>query len=375
MKNKLFLLGGLLTGFLSFAQNIDDRESNTEFNQGIKIGNLVEMSGDWFIAYQNRTQEKPGKEAENFNGFILKRSYFTLKKDLTDVFSVRYTMDLTVDKEGNDRGNIETRLKYLYLKVKPKINSDIFTGTWIEVGMVHTPWLDYEQAINTYRVQDNMFIERNGIFNSADFGVTFGGNIGPKMDKEFIKEHGKSMNGKYVSYDFGIHNGGGYSAIEDNASKVISGRISTRPFANKIPEFQISSGFRIGKGNIKEEPDFKQILGFAAYTGKQLTLTGQYHTGTGDFKGKYVDPNDKQKALDNRGYSFFGEYKVPNTNFALWSRYDYFEVDKINMEVNRYIGGLSYRVNEYLRLILDTEYHTINEEKDYIYELNMEINF
>ena len=112
-----------------------------------------------------------------------------------------------------------------------------------------------------------------------------------------------------------------------------------------------------------------------AYTGKQLTLTGQYHTGTGDFKGKYVDPNDKHKALDNRGYSFFGEYKVPKTNFALWSRYDHFEVDKINRDVNRYIGGVSYQANQYLRLILDTEYHTINEEKDHIYELNMEINF
>ena len=360
---------------VAFSVKSQTKSIVSDDEKGIKIGNLVEMSGNWFIAYQDRDQEKNGQEKIHTNGFILKRSYFTLKKDLTDVFSVRYTMDLTVDREGDDKGNIETRLKYLYLRAKPKIDSDIFTGTWIEAGMVHSPWLDYEQAINTYRVQDNMFIERNGIFNSADFGVTFGGNIGPKMDKKFIKEHGKSMDGKYVSYDFGFHNGGGYSALEFNSNKVISGRISTRPFANKFPELQVSGGFRIGKGNIEEEPDFKQILGFLAYTGKQLTLTGQYHTGIGDFHGKYVEPDNKHKALKNNGYSFFGEYKIKDSKFALWSRYDHFEVDKINKDVDRYIGGVSYRMSKYLRLILDSEYQTVNKEKDYIYELNMEIKF
>lgn len=241
--------------------------------------------------------------------------------------------------------------------------------------MVHRPWLDYEQKINTYRVQDNMFIERNGIFNSADFGITFGGNIGPKMDKEFLKEYGKSMKGKYLSYEFGIHNGGGYSKMEDNTNKVFSGRISTRPFANKFPQLQVSGSFHIGKGNISQEPNFNQYLGFLAYTGKYLTLTTQYHAGVGDFKGKYVDSDDKTKALSNSGYSFFGEYKIKGSNFALWGRYDYFQIDKIKQETYRYIGGVSYRINQYLRLVLDTEYDIQNKEKDYIYELNLEISF
>ena len=40
------------------------------------------------------------------------------------------------------------------------------------------PWLDFEEHINNFRMQDTMFMERNGLFNSADVGVMAGGNLG-----------------------------------------------------------------------------------------------------------------------------------------------------------------------------------------------------
>jgi hypothetical protein len=57
---------------------------------------------------------------------------------------VRYTQDITLDEEGEDSGNIELRLKYLYLKAK--MNSFLFfTNSYVELGVVHTPWIDFEQ--------------------------------------------------------------------------------------------------------------------------------------------------------------------------------------------------------------------------------------
>lgn len=354
--------------------------NGVEDTQSIRIANFIDMSGNWFIAYrdgiiQEQADENEPIENQHSSSFILKRSYFTLKKDLTDVFSVRYTMDLTVDREGEDAGNVETRLKYLYLKATPKIDSKTFTGTWIEVGMVHRPWLDYEQRINTYRVQDNMFIERNRIFNSADFGITIAGNIGPKMDKTFLREVNGAMPGKYLSYSFGIYNGGGYSGEEQNNNKVISGRISTRPFAASLPELQVSGYFNTGKGNSDLSPDFNQVLGFVAYTGRHLTVTGQYHTGKGDFRALYVDPNDGSRALDNNGYSFFGEYKIGKTPFAVWARYDLFEVAELDDETKRIIGGITYKINDMIRLVLNTEHTTIDNNTEDVYELNLEISF
>ena len=373
---KIILLTALFFSFIQIiAQDKDDSE------QSINIGNIVEMSGDWFISYRNGIEQIHADETTpevqiSENQFLLKRSYFTLKKELNDVFSVRYTQDLTLDTEGDDAGNVETRLKYLYLKIKPKIDNKTFTGTYIEIGMVHTPWLDFEQKINTYRVQDNMFIERNKIVNSADFGVMIAGNIGPKMDGDYLKTVNGAMNGKYMSYAIGIFNGGGYSSSEKNDNKTIEGRLSFRPFANTVPELQFSTSFMLGKGNSEYHPDFKQYLGFLAYVGQQTTLVAQGHRGIGDFKARYIADDQPEIALKNNGYSLFGEYKIKNTSWAVWGRYDDFKVpDKNKYNTKRYIAGLTYKINDYLRLVADFERNeTLIEDND-IYELNFEISF
>lgn len=371
MKVKLLLISLFIPFAFLFSQE----------DKPIKIGNILEMSGNWFIAYRNGVEqihadENIPEETNIENQFLLKRSYFTLKKDLNEVLSVRYTMDLTLDTEGEDAGNVETRLKYLYLKVKPKIESKLFTGTFLEVGMVHTPWLDYEQKINTYRVQDNMFIERNKIINSADFGFMIGGNIGPKMDAEFLKKTNKAMPGKYLSYAFGIYNGGGYSGAEKNKNKLAEGRISVRPLANTLPQIQLSSSFLYGKANSESNPDLKQIHGFVTYSGEQLTLIAQAHSGVGDFRAKYTEVENPSVSLKNKGMSYFGEYKFGKSPWALWGRYDSFEVDdKQFADIQRYIGGITFKVNNYLRLIADYECNISKEVANHIYEVNFEISF
>jgi hypothetical protein len=357
------------------------RQQNENSEQGVEIFNGVQMSGNWFISYRSGYEqiqaddETIPDELIHSSEFVLKRSYFTLKKKLNDVYSVRYTQDLTVDREGSDAGNVETRLKYLYVKAQPNLGIDWLSGGWAEVGMVHRPWLDYEQKINSYRVQDNMAVERARIFNSADIGIVIGGNIGPKMDEEFLKNVDNSMSGKYVSFTLGVYNGGGYSGLEANINKVVAGRISVRPLANTIPEIQLSGYINIGKGNIVESPDFNQILGFIAYSGKNLTLTSQYHTGVGDFRARYIDPLDASRALENTGYSFFGEYIIPKTRFAVWGRFDHFEVDELSNDTQRYIGGVAYRINNNLRLVVNTEGTTIDNDIETVYEANLEISF
>lgn len=341
----------------------------------------VEMSGNWFISYRDGYQQIQAddqtipNELIHSSRFMLKRSYFTLKKNLSKTTSVRYTQDLTVDTEGGDAGNVETRLKYLYVKVQPEIQSSSITGTWMEFGMVHRPWLDYEQKINSYRVQDNMAIERARLFNSADFGMVFGGNIGPKMDRKFLSEVNGAMPGKYFSYVIGLYNGGGYSGAEMNVNKVVAARISVRPLADLFPYLQLSGYANIGKGNTEASPEFNQFLGFVAYTGRRLTLTSQFHHGIGDFRGRYVFPDDPSHSLQNEGYSFFTEYKIPNTSVAMWGRYDHFQVETVTSETRRYIGGLAYRFNKNLRVVVNTEGTTIDGDTETVYEVNLEISF
>lgn len=348
------------------------QSQNNNVNEEINLFENVTMSGDWFLANSNT---KNGDEDWE-NKFIVKRSYFTLKKDINDIFSVRYTQDIAIDKEGEDSGNVETRMKYLYLKIEPKWKGKI-TGAYFEVGMVHRPWISYEQEVNPYRVQGNMAVERNNLYNSAGFGILFGGNIGPEMDKDYLENVNGTMKGKYASFAIGIYNGGGYAAFEENTNKVFEGILNFRPFANTIPQIQINHAFNIGKGNTEFSPTFNQFLFHGGYVGKYFDLTGQYHFGQGDFEGNYVQTSNPSKSLKNDGFSIFSEYIFKNSPFAVFARYDNFEVkeDKSN-DTEREIMGVKYVLYNGISLVLSGERVSYETKKeDLTVDLNMQISF
>ncbi len=365
-----------------------DNQKTSKDGVSIKVaGREVKMSGLGFATYQDKSQDvfvtgAPSVHSHN-TGFKLKRGYITLKSKLNDVFSVRYTQDITVDKEGKDAGNVETRVKYLYLKVTPKLNSKVFTGLWIEAGLAHTPWVDFEQKINPYRIQGTMFSDRSGLFSSADFGFTVGGNIGPKMDKDFLKRVSGAMQGRYLSYVVGVYNGGGYSSLEKNNNKIVQGRLSWRPLPTALPQLQVSACANYGKGNSDLNPDYIQYLGMLSYVSQHLTITAQAVTGKGDRRARYVDGIDPSKALDNDGYSAFAEYKFSSSfPLAIFARYDNFkvyntetQVSKYFKDTERYIGGLAYTLTKGVRLVVDAEYEKNIEKEHFIYEVNLGFSF
>lgn len=331
----------------------------------------VSISGDWFIANRNSFDHNGNWE----NTFLLKRSYFTIKKNISPVYYIRYTQDLTIDKEGDDAGNVETRMKYLYLKIKPGFDNFI-TNPFLEIGMVHRPWITYEQNVNVYRVQGNMPMERNKLFNSAGFGFLFGGNIGPEMDKQYQRTVSNSMRGKYASFAVGAYNGGGYSAFENNSNKVVEGIINIRPLPEFVPQLQFTHSFNVGKGNTSVEPDFRQFLFHGGFVGESVIISGQYHFGKGDFKGALVDSSDVSRSLNNNGYSVFCEYKLHTWPLAAFIRYDYFSVDNASKQITeRQITGLKYTFYQNLSCVLSGE-KTVHESVNYIViDLNLHISF
>ena len=106
---------------------------------------------------------------------------------------------------------MKVRLKYAYAKFHLP-DWGVLTRPEVEVGMAHMPWLDFEEHINLYRMQDTMFMERNGLFNSADLGVTFLALLGGTLPDEYQKKVSKHYPGRWGSVSFGVYNGGGYHA-------------------------------------------------------------------------------------------------------------------------------------------------------------------
>lgn len=222
-----------------------------------------------------------------------------------------------------------------------------------EIGLGHIPWLDFEEHINPYRCQGTMAIERAGVFNSADTGVSLRGDLGGKLKDTEEKTGSHHYDGHYGSWHVGVYNGSGYHAKEQNNNKVVEGRLTLRPLPDDIAGFQISYFGMCGEGNKKasdgDYPDYVVNLGMLSYEHPWVILTAQYFQTQGHAKGNWVDA--KGDALYTAGYSFFGNLKLPivDRKVSLFTRYDHFDQDdhsKIGNQADydMYIGGLAYDI-------------------------------
>ncbi len=346
----------LMFKFIGYSQN------NLSINN---ILNKTEISGKWYLLYKYDFEG-------NINSFALKRGYITLKSKLNDIISVRYTQDITIDNEGFDAGNVEIRMKYMYLMLRPFKNG-IMKNSFTEFGLVHRPFVDFEQHINAYRSQGKMFIEKTGIVNTADFGILYSGLLGGKLSENSLKRTGKNMPGKYGSFAIGVYNGGGYHNFEENNNKTIEGRLSLRPLPELLPGIQLSYAGIYGKGNIANSPDFTCNLAALTYENNHIILTLQYYFGRGDYQGKYFDAYGN--SAFNKGYSFFGEFLIPKTSFAVFGRYDNFVSNQImDYFEGGYFAGLTYRFLKN-KVFVCYEQDKIGNEKKKMFELVLDVVF
>ena len=338
-------------------QKIEQKASGVTPAEDRDLGKIVKalsgfkFGGLWYLSYQNgETADTTG--GEGFSRFAIKRGYLTVEKEFLPWFKGRITTDVTTvtDPTSNLDGSLSVRIKYLYGQFNaPDIA--FLTKPYVEFGVVHMPWLDFEEHTNYYRCQDTMFIERNGIFNSADIGVTFTSLLGGFVNEDYQKNVNSAYPGRYGSMSFGIYNGGGYAAAEKNENKALEGRLTVRPLPDIIPGLQFSYFGITGKGNKDTNPDWTANLGFASFEHEYVVLTGQYFWGEGNQKGD--DENNK------RGHSFFTELK-PHKKFSVIGRFDHFDPNKDvkDDENNRYIAGIAYHIDKQHKNMVLLDYDT-----------------
>ncbi len=357
---------GMIKPFALTAQNnnhTDSLQPNHSFQEKIKV------SGVFYLAANYNTAPDINKFA-----FVIRRAYLTVKANLTQNLSVRYTQDITIDNEGNDAGNVELRIKYAYLQYK---FSDFlfFTNNRVRFGITQRPWIDYEEHINAYRVEGTMFMERSGLFNSSGFGISYEGYFGGKLPKSYIRRVNAHYPGKYGTFCIGIYNGGGYHNFENNLNKTIEARISVRPVPALLPGLQISYVGVYGKGNVDKSPDFIINSGYISYENRFLTVTAQYEKGLGNATGTYADTSFN--ALPHHGYSLYGELRIPKTSFSIYGRYDHFalQADKTTYS-KRYLIGAGWRFFKQNKVVFTYQKGTIfNDPESQFIDLALDISF
>lgn len=307
----------------------------------------VDFGGQFFFSFERIFED----DAVN-NEFTIQRGYITFRKNLSEMAQIRFTQDVSIDQEGDGEGNIELRLKYALLKLNFK-DKGFFTSPNMELGVVHRPWIDFEQKINDYRSQESMFLDQNGIVSSADYGVTFSSLLGGEIDEEYQEEVQSSYPGRYGSLSLGVYNGGGYSALERNNNKLLEGRFTLRPLPNHLPGFQTSLIGSVGEGNIPESPDFRLGSAALSYESKHWASVIQGFISTGDASGEFV--TSSLQPIDLKGWSTFIELKpFDNLPIALINRYD----EIINRDHHSWIerqaiGGVAYIFQNHSKIILN----------------------
>jgi hypothetical protein len=286
------------------------------------------------------------------NEFSLKRGYVTVTKKANSWLSFRYTLDVkqasssaTVTQEDEDEpitvkpanaldGNYVFRTKYLFAEM---LLGDTYflSDVRARLGMQHVGPDDFEQSMNPYRAQDRNWLERSGLYGTADLGVGLNGAFGGKLDDAKGKTGSAKYDGRLGSFQLALTNGSGYDKAEKNENKLVSGRVSVRPAAAVAPGLQLTAAGALGRDNTLDGPDaagvdFNFLMGMVSWQSPMFTAYGQYVTSENNQAGSYGFGSGAARAgLRGRSWSAFASVKLPDSGsrWAIFGRTSFADPD------------------------------------------------
>ncbi len=258
------------------------------------------------------------------NSFDITRAYVNVLGRFSGGVGTRVTGDIY--RNGTD-SSLSYRLKYAFATYTPQGSSLTY-----KAGLIHTPWLDWEEALWDYRMQGTMAMDRAGYLSAADLGVGADGKWG--SDK--------------VNFQLTVVNGRFYSKPGNTEGKDIQARVSVRVL--DTDDSSRVGGLRItGYAGYGRAPtgDRNRYIGMVSYRSKQITLAGEAAATQDSTLG----------TKNGHVYSAFGVYKFPHSKAAVIARVDVTHkqsgaVDK----QTRFIAGASYQLSPNWRLLADWDY-------------------
>lgn len=333
----------------------------------------LEFSGTHYLGYTYKNNEKSHSESNfelrrNYVGvkaYLLedKNSYFRVTLDAT---YTKKTADNIRDKE-NTHADFYAKYAYLYL-------DDILPFTGVEMGMVHRPWIDYEEHQGWWmRSLSSVFAEAGEaahLTNSADLGVNF------------------KTKSEYFTSEIGLFNGEGYHGSSGENTSVGKGnslewRLSGAFFANgktkrnptKDDYFDASFFGQLNMDNSKNEVSVNGVK--KAYNYNILGLHSVYNMPSFLLAAQYIKAqNDGAKEgsgtseFNGEGYSInttlrFGDAK----EFSLIARYDRWEAKQEVLsekyKTDNAIYGVAWQQNTNIKWLLSGQSYRAKSNKDF----------
>jgi hypothetical protein len=258
------------------------------------------------------------KNRDDYNAFDVTRGYINIVGDLAKNVRFRITPDVRRVTDGSLSGSLALRLKYGFAE----FDNVLGDKSWVRFGLHQTPWLDFEESINRYRVQGQMFAEREGIIpGSGDFGAGF---LTP-------------LPSGYGEINAGVYNGEGFGSGESNKYKSFQGRATIRP----LPNAPIAKGLRVSgfydAGWYSARHPRRHGIVMASFEHPHFVGTAQWLAGTERPVTRLVDAHP-------RGASLFAEVRQGLEGWAALARFETFDPDDAtpNNSDRRVIAGAAY---------------------------------
>lgn len=266
-----------------------------------------------YVQYDAELENRQG-----FNAFDLTRGYVNINGQLSKSVRFRLTPDIRRATDSSLSGSLLFRVKYAFLE----LDNVTAARSWVRLGAHQTPWLDFEESINRYRVQGTMFSEREGLIpGSSDFGVGYFTPLG-----------------KYADLQTGVYNGEGYAQTDANKYKSAQARLTLRPLAGRgiANGFRLSGFYNAGWYAANRPRRLGIVMG--SFEHPKLVATLQYLKATDNPNA--AAPRD----IDRHGASGFVEVRQGPQGWAALARVDHLDPDELlpNNSQRRVIGGGAY---------------------------------
>lgn len=274
------------------------------------------------------------------NNFDVTRAYINIVGKFSSGVGARITPDIY----RNTDGSLAFRLKYAFASWTPE-----GSPLTLNLGQTQTPWLDWEEALWDYRMQGTMPLERfhsitgAGYLSSSDFGFRVDGKFNEDM----------------VNFQAGVYNGETYNKAEGDQHKDVEGRLSVRVLESddhsKVGGLRVTAYGAIGKPTGGGRRN--RFIGLVSYKSKLFTLGAEYARVSDSLAAGPPAGGTPTAKVDGNIYSAYGVLNIPNSKVAIIGRFDLQDpnTNTTNDHQTRVIGGVSYQVNQNLRVLADID--------------------
>jgi opacity protein-like surface antigen len=260
--------------------------------------------------------------------FDMTRAYVNVLGRLANGINTRVTLDIIPSAATNQ----VYRLKFAYAAWTPARSSLTY-----KLGMINTPWVDFEETLWDYRMQGTIAVDRN-VFPASTLTMS-AADIGFGVDGRW--------NNDRVNAQFAIVNGEGYAGGTGDFRKDVEARVSYRiqPTNDNSRVGGLRLSGYLGVGKATGGADRNRYLGMLSYRTTEYTVAGEY-------------VSVKNAAVTGSIISAFAVYHLdPPSKIALIARVDIVDPDNnvANNGNTRIIGGASYQLSPNVRMLADID--------------------